>query len=188
MKPHQYLLKILPNSQQSRMLIQMMDFFSREIILYYQLLPAFEKIYENVGIKLRLAAKSYKFPKESLEEHLLMQDLRVEGFKTVNRLNGLDMEHTKFALQWLAKYHAASAIYLQNETAYPETLTRNQITPDRRAMFETAQKIQDELFLEYLPLYKAEHMKDKIVSISMHKSMQIVHFYYFSAKITIHNV
>ena len=42
-----------------------------------------------------------------------MEDISVDGYKTVDRAGGLDMTHVNLAIQKLAKYHAASAYHFE---------------------------------------------------------------------------
>lgn len=46
-------------------------------------------------------------------EILIMRDLSVDGFRTVDRMMGLDMKHVELVVEKLAKYHAASAHHFE---------------------------------------------------------------------------
>lgn len=45
--------------------------------------------------------------------YLVFEDLTVNGYKNVNRTLGLDYDHLKLVLCKLAKWHAASAILVE---------------------------------------------------------------------------
>lgn len=43
---------------------------------------------------------------------LVFEDLRMQKFKSFDRMQGLDSEHTKLSLSLLAKWHAGTATLL----------------------------------------------------------------------------
>lgn len=42
-----------------------------------------------------------------------MEDVSLDGFRTADRLHGLDMKHVELILEKLAKFHAASAVHVE---------------------------------------------------------------------------
>lgn len=44
---------------------------------------------------------------------ILMEDLNLGGYKAANRLVGLDYDHVKLTIAKLAKFHAASVVYVE---------------------------------------------------------------------------
>lgn len=88
--------------------------FPKEIEVYKSIIPRLEALYKNVGMDIEfspmcLRTSSGRDPGNSL----IMEDLCERGFRTANRLEGLDLEHMDMALAALAKFHAASAVNLQ---------------------------------------------------------------------------
>lgn len=158
------MLKVPPDSQQALAIVEMLNSFKRELISYYELLPAFEKMYQNNGYNVHIAPKAFKLNKDLGMDVILMEDIRVYGYKTMNRLEGLDMEHTKWALKKLAQFHAASATYIAEKGSLPELLMRPILNDQMLKILAQTQKPQEDKLLECLHLYKAEHMKEKIVS------------------------
>ena len=159
------MLKVPPESPQATAIINMLNSFKREMLSYYELLPAFEKMYSDSGYTVRIAPKAYKFDKDLGFDVILMEDIRVDGYKTMNRLDGLDMEHTKCAVQKLAQFHAASAAYIAKEGRLPELLMKPMLNEKLLQMLAQSQKPQEQKLLDNLSLYNAEHLKEKIVSI-----------------------
>lgn len=53
---------------------------------------------------------------------LVLEDLRFQGFKSVDSIYGLDMEHMKMALLNLAKWHAGTATLLLTVSQVQEKL------------------------------------------------------------------
>lgn len=48
------------------------------------------------------------------EQRIILEDLSLDGFRTADRLQGLDMKHVELILEKLAQFHAASAVYVEN--------------------------------------------------------------------------
>uniref|UniRef100_A0A1I8NNZ0 CHK kinase-like domain-containing protein n=1 Tax=Stomoxys calcitrans TaxID=35570 RepID=A0A1I8NNZ0_STOCA len=159
-----YMLKVPPTSQQAMQVINMLNMFDREKIIYYELFPAFDEMYRKAGKTTRIAPKSFTLDKDLGFEVVLMEDVRSEGFKNMNRLVGLDMEHTKCALEKLAQFHAASATYIAEKGSLPQIFMEPILKEGILQAFVKAQEPQEKLLLECLPLYKAEHLKEKMRS------------------------
>ncbi|KAM7362730.1 uncharacterized protein ACRADG_013298 [Cochliomyia hominivorax] len=162
-KTLKYMLKVPPESPQAKAIVNMMSSFKRELISYYELLPAFEKMYFEKGFTVRIAPKAFKFTKDLGMDVVLMEDIRMNGFKTMNRLEGLDMEHTKWALKKHAQFHAASATYVAEKGSLPELIMTPMLNEQMLSVLEQSQKPQEVKFLENLGLYKAEHLREKII-------------------------
>ncbi|XP_075165596.1 uncharacterized protein LOC142237992 [Haematobia irritans] len=159
-----YMLKVPPTTQQALQLVAMLNSFNRENIFYYELFPIFDEMYRKAGKSTKIAPKAFKLDKDLGFEVILMEDVRQEGFKNMNRLIGLDMEHTKEALKKIAEYHAASASYIAEKCSLPELLMQPILNDRVLPMVKKAQEPQEKIILESLPLYKMEHLKEKIIS------------------------
>ncbi|XP_046803878.1 uncharacterized protein LOC111676013 [Lucilia cuprina] len=164
LKTLKYMLKVPPESPQAMAIVTMLNSFKRELIAYYELLPAFEELYKKQDHKIHIAPKAFKFDKDLGMDVILMEDIRVNGFKTMNRLEGLDMEHTKNALQKLAQFHAASAAYIAEKGSLPDLLMKPMINQEMLKMLTQSQKPQEAKLLGNLHLYKAEHLREKIIN------------------------
>lgn len=90
--------------------------FPKEIEMYTKVLPHFEDVYSAaLGTPFKISPKCIKTrsSNDELGNFLLLQDLCESGFRTVNRVKGLDMKHMEVSLQTLAKFHAASVVYIE---------------------------------------------------------------------------
>lgn len=88
--------------------------FPKEIEVYKCIIPRLEALYKKVGMDIEFGPMCLRTSSERDPGHLLiMEDLCERGFRTANRLEGLDLQHMDMALAALAKFHAASAVYLQ---------------------------------------------------------------------------
>uniref|UniRef100_A0A2C9GW51 CHK kinase-like domain-containing protein n=1 Tax=Anopheles farauti TaxID=69004 RepID=A0A2C9GW51_9DIPT len=98
------------------------DMYKREALLYEQLIPAFEKLYREKGVSVKLGPRYYK-PRPGLPvEVIVLEDLSTRGFRMASRQEGLDKEHVEIVLDHLAKLHAASAVYLDDGKSLPKEL------------------------------------------------------------------
>ncbi|XP_061395693.1 uncharacterized protein LOC133331310 [Musca vetustissima] len=159
-----YMLKVPPSSQQAQALNNMMSSFKRERICYYELFPVFDEMYRKAGKVTKIAPNAYSFDKDLGFDIVLMEDVRQDGFKNMNRLEGLDMDHTKKALDVIAQFHAASATYIVKNNGLPELMMKPMLNEQMVQMLAKGQEPQEKVVEENLPLYKAEQLKDKLIS------------------------
>ncbi|CAG7725729.1 unnamed protein product [Allacma fusca] len=121
-------IKAYPNQPARQQMLEMSNIFLKEFVVYDFWIPAFKKIQGSQGsIKLSVppyldgaAIDNTKTTEESraepkvdksneefrLENFLLMEDIRLSGFKMANRLKGLDAHHCRLVLTELGKFHA----------------------------------------------------------------------------------
>ncbi|XP_073819745.1 uncharacterized protein [Musca autumnalis] len=173
-KTCRYMLKIPPTSAHAQALIGMMSSFKRERICYYELFPAFDEMYRKAGKATKIAPNAYSFDKDLGFDVILMEDVRQDGFKNMNRLQGLDMDHTKHALDVIAQFHAASATYIVNNNGLPQLMMEPMLKESMVQMLAKAQEPQEQIIMESLPLYKAEDLKEKLASYREKYLEQIV--------------
>ncbi|CAL8073066.1 unnamed protein product [Orchesella dallaii] len=89
------------------------------ILKYMRELKAFEKevlMFEAVFPELCQNLKYESLPKaiytfcDSEDSYVIMEDLKSNGYRMADRINGLDFEHAKLAINEMAKFHALSFI------------------------------------------------------------------------------
>ncbi|XP_055382806.1 uncharacterized protein LOC129612968 [Condylostylus longicornis] len=97
--------------------------FASEIFKEYRTFECEMNMYENVLPRLtqilrRINKDEYIFPEVIFVDRkhiaIIMEDLSQMNYKTADRIERLDLKHTKYALNRMAKMHAASLI-LHNE-------------------------------------------------------------------------
>lgn len=115
--PRSYIVKLDPIGMTQDMMNKF-NVFPTEIEVYESLLPYFERLLCEVapeGQPVNFGPKCVKTNcgTQGPGNMLIMEDLCARGFRTVNRLQGLDLEHAELALKVLARFHAASAVYYQ---------------------------------------------------------------------------
>ncbi|KAI8118174.1 hypothetical protein CVS40_10086 [Lucilia cuprina] len=133
-----FMLKVNHDNEQIREMMKGHDIFDIEKCMYDDIVPAFEKLYADVGVKVNFGAKSYNLPTK--QQYILLENLCPRGFKNANRLEGLDVEHTKCVLKKLAQWHAASAVLVEKrgpyEKKYLEGYFQEETKELMRSMFE----------------------------------------------------
>ncbi|SPP90193.1 uncharacterized protein LOC117591704 [Drosophila guanche] len=158
-----YMLKIAHDSDAYRKILEKSNIFDTERGMYLKIVPEMEKMYRDVGLEVKFGAQSYEIPTN--ENYVLLEDLKPQGFKNVDRLQGLDQVHTESALRKFAQWHAASAVRVDTKGPYEERYTKG---------FFQSPEIVDALFkgsmkslLKYIEHYEGRetYLKD-LLSIS----------------------
>lgn len=109
--------EILPNLHQSKLLQQ------RTIRKFYFL---------NSILRFRCIKTS-----TPEAEQIVLEDLSKKGFKMASRHLGLDMDHVKLVIERLSKFHAASAVFQENNGPYSDTLLEGMYNDKLKPMMET---------------------------------------------------
>uniref|UniRef100_A0A182XXH1 CHK kinase-like domain-containing protein n=1 Tax=Anopheles stephensi TaxID=30069 RepID=A0A182XXH1_ANOST len=91
-----------------------LSFSAHEIQMYRELLPAFEQLYRDKGISARFGPTCLKVCEAVPADVLVLEDLLHNGNnRMADRRAGLDQHHTELVLEQLAKFHAASVVYVE---------------------------------------------------------------------------
>lgn len=109
---------MLPNEQGGAD-IDALGLFPKELTMYKTYLPAFEALYKAAGEDIQIAPKCLHTDQREGLIHFIFEDLSTRKFQNVDRLNGLDMAHMTRALRKLAEFHAASAVYEEQNGPFP---------------------------------------------------------------------
>ncbi|XP_001600931.2 uncharacterized protein LOC100116429 [Nasonia vitripennis] len=125
--------KMLPPTDFQRMIFDSPYTFRKEAFLYEELIPSYQRLEREFGIKsdevfdivppfygARYSLKS----EEDFDEDavILMQNLKVLGYYTGERREGLDFEHAKTAITSLARFHALGMAMKCHKPEYFEVL------------------------------------------------------------------
>lgn len=110
-----YIVKLDPEGISQQVLNQF-NVFPKEIAVYDSLIPKFEEIYRTaINEEVKLGPKCLLTSTSDEQGNVLvLEDLCDQGYRTVDRQKGLDLNHAQLALSSLAKFHAASAVYYQD--------------------------------------------------------------------------
>ncbi|XP_061387862.1 uncharacterized protein LOC133322927 [Musca vetustissima] len=150
-KSQSFMLKVLHDNELFRELIQTYNMFDVESGIYGDVVPELEQILADAGINVRFGPKSYRLATD--ETHILLENLKDLGFRNANRLEGLDMAHSKSVLNKLALWHAASAVRVQQKGLYPDIYSagyfRHECYDMMKEMFDSSTKMLLECIREY---------------------------------------
>lgn len=120
MKGLSYMMRIPLSTMRS--IMESHNVFDIESIMYRSVVAEMEQMYRDAGVEVKFIARYYDVQTPSQFDVIMLEDLGNRNFKNVNRLEGLDMEHTKSVLRKLAQRHAASATRVQIKGSYIEDL------------------------------------------------------------------
>lgn len=145
------------------------DIVAIEKGMYDQIIPEFEQLYADVGVQVKFGAKVYHLPTE--RSHLLLENLGMRGFKNINPLEGLDIQHTKSALKKLAQWHAASAVCVATKGSFEQKYTEGYFRAESKEKLKTMFDELNQVFLSFAKTYNnyKEYAND-IVSIKLEAS------------------
>lgn len=107
------IIKLPPESQARRQNMGM-NVFEREVLVYNEILPMFEKFQLDKG--LRPGQGFVSFPKcyyashdrEKDEAIIVMEDIRKKGFKMLSKYKTVDYPHAQAVLETMAQLHGLS--------------------------------------------------------------------------------
>lgn len=147
-------------------MVQEMGVFQKESEIYEKIIPAFEKLYNKVDKKVNFGPKSYKLSKDPGVETVVLEDLRPRKFKNVNRIEGLDLDHTKSVLKILAEFHAASAVYYETVGPFADKFNVGMFDPSRKEMMAELYKPMVEVIKQSFVknVHNGQHYANKMVS------------------------
>ncbi|KAF5302536.1 hypothetical protein FQR65_LT00908 [Abscondita terminalis] len=119
--------KIAPVTKLHREVIDVGDAFAREAYMYAKVLPEFQNIQKEKNVKHVFApfAKCYVSNLDKNEETLLLENMKLYGYRSINHRLPIDYEHTTFLIKALGKLHALSFALREHKPELFQTLGRN---------------------------------------------------------------
>ncbi|KAH8417163.1 hypothetical protein KR222_005482 [Zaprionus bogoriensis] len=166
-KQKSYVLKTMLPDEKGGKMIKEVGIFDKELKMYQKYLPAFEALYKAAGADIQLAPKCLQA--EELEEciNFIFEDLAEQNFKNVDRVKGLDEAHMKSSLHKLAEFHAAAAVYSEQNGPFPEEFNEGFASKKFQSIQDQAFKLQREPFVKSMDIWglnNAEEYKQNFVS------------------------
>ncbi|XP_037817373.1 uncharacterized protein LOC119607501 [Lucilia sericata] len=140
------ILKTAHDNEMFRMMMQFNNVFDIETTMYKEVVPELEQLYKEAGLDLTFGAKFYELSTNN--PYILLEDLRVKGFKNENRVEGLDMDHTKAVLKKLAQWHAASAVRVAVKGPYSRVVSNGAFKEEMRDMMKAMFASMYPIFME----------------------------------------
>ncbi|XP_014093940.2 uncharacterized protein [Bactrocera oleae] len=155
--------------QENKILQDMMrkhNIFEIEYKMYHEVLPEFKKMYLSAGVNAMFSANCYNIDTPSEFGVILLEDLRPLGYKNANRLEGLNLEHTKAVLERLSQWHAASAARVETKGIYPEIIAKGMFSETQRETMENFSATIKPQFLSSIKTIEgSEDYMDDLVNV-----------------------
>ncbi|ODN05077.1 hypothetical protein Ocin01_01607 [Orchesella cincta] len=98
-------LKALPTNPPILKYMRELKAFEKEVVMFQSVFP---ELCENLEYE-SLPKAIYTFC-DSEDSYVIMEDLKSDGYRMSDRINGLDFEHAKLVINEMAKFHALSFI------------------------------------------------------------------------------
>lgn len=104
----------LPPENKTRREQMGMNVFEREVTVYNEILPMFQKFQLDKGLKPGQGFVSFpkcyyaSYDKEKDEAVIIMEDIRKKGFKMLNKYKTIDFPHATAVLETVAQFHGLS--------------------------------------------------------------------------------
>lgn len=126
-------VKVLPDDDERNRKFFFYEVFEREVLIYEELLPEFEKIQEEFGLKYRDEKGFWAYPKcfhaeynksDPLKSFIIMEDLSTQNFTTKSIHEKMDLQHTEKVFIEIAKLHAMSFVMKKKKPEAFKKFTR----------------------------------------------------------------
>lgn len=123
-------VKVLPDDDERNKKFFFYELFEREVLIYKELLPEFEKIQAEFGLKYRDEKGFWAYPKcyhaeyneiDPLKSFIVMEDLATQNFIIKSLHEKMDLQHTEKVFIEIAKFHAMSFVMKAKK---PETFKK----------------------------------------------------------------
>ncbi|XP_017488034.1 PREDICTED: uncharacterized protein LOC108376340 [Rhagoletis zephyria] len=114
-----YIVKTTLDDDKGGTLINALNLFPKEKLMYERILPELEQLYHDLDKKVKFAANCQWIEQKSSRTTIVLEDLNTKKFRNINRLQGFDMLHMKRVLEKLAEFHAATVMWHEKHGAFP---------------------------------------------------------------------
>jgi len=115
-KSYAWVVKSMPRDSNRALMSLAYKADEREAIFYGDLLPQVRKFLcskEMSDLMPMICSVPYSAWDKD-DKVLIMEDLKVDGWRdAINKKAGLDIEHTRVAIRWLARFHAITYAFLE---------------------------------------------------------------------------
>lgn len=119
-KTLRYIAKALIANEFNEALGEGLKAFPKEQKMYSEIIPAFEKLYADIGINADFGPKCYHTTNDPTPI-IVMEDL--SDYVMVEKSLGFDQDHVELSLSKLAMFHAASMVYYDINGSYGDLFT-----------------------------------------------------------------
>lgn len=123
----QFMIKGLPSAKILKEVAEEYGVFRKELYTYSVCLPEMRRIAEEYmpdEMDFFIAAQSYPC---LLPNVLVLEDLKLSGYKMGNRREQLDFQHAVVTLESLARFHAFAVRLVESNPEVPAVLARDEL-------------------------------------------------------------
>ncbi|XP_014209185.1 uncharacterized protein LOC106639887 [Copidosoma floridanum] len=130
--------KMMPATDYQRQIFDSKFTFRKENFFYQKLLPAYQQLEREFGVgndeifdnaPMFYGARSSKLAgdDEAIDDDavILMQNLKVLGYYTIDRMKGMDEDHAKTSIVVLGRFHALSVAMRHHKPEFFEVIKEN---------------------------------------------------------------
>lgn len=108
------------------------DVYARELGMYRDFFDVLREVRGDRPIPLDVPRLYYGHMETEANTCLIMEDLKTQGFRTADKLQGCDFNHARIAVRSLAHYHSLTMRVVRNWTeTSPTTGQKIVVYPDR---------------------------------------------------------
>lgn len=131
----EYVVKVNHQSEMSEEMLEMFNVFPKEIEMYTEIVPAFQRIFSEIEPNMIFGPRCV-FGGTKPADCIVLEDLRPLGYVNTDRKAGLDLAHSELILEKLAKFHAASVIYMERGNSFSKTYNEGIFADHIKPFFE----------------------------------------------------
>lgn len=143
-----YDIQVLPHNTVMRESATRFRVYTREIVMYRDFFHILREVRGDRPIPLDVPAFYHGHSEAEANTCLIIEELKAQGFRTADKLQGCDFDHAKVAVRSLAHYHSLSITAVKNWTETSPTTGKKVIVyPDQvnflaeRTLVETDQHV-----------------------------------------------
>lgn len=169
-------VKVLPDDDEKNKKFFFYELFKREVLIYEEILPEFEKIQAEFGLKYRDEKGFWAYPKcfyaeynesDPLKSLIILEDLTTQTFAIKSLNEKMDSQHTEKVFVEIAKFHAMSFVMKAKKPEAFEKFTRlnEMMCPLMKSegmKHYGPRNVQ--LAVDAFPAPEESHIRDKILS------------------------
>ncbi|XP_055688311.1 uncharacterized protein LOC129792918 [Lutzomyia longipalpis] len=158
-----FIVKTIPDLGIHQEMLKQFNVFPKEIEMYSVIIPAFEKMYADVGVKINFGPSCLMAGFEPTDV-IVMEDMIEKNYAMANRKFGLDLAHCELLLAKLAKFHAASVVYREKHGPYKECFQEGIYSEKMKPIFEQFYAASEQLFRDAA---KTWNLSEKFTNVMM---------------------
>ncbi|GAB0088770.1 LOC111604862 [Sergentomyia squamirostris] len=144
-------IKTIPDAGALGEIVEQFNAFPKESEMYSKIIPGLEEIWLRVGHSVQFGPKCWYSSNDPVPV-IIMDDLKADDYKMLPRKEGVGLTESKACISKLAKFHAASLIYYDENGPYNDLFNegiarsgmRNEMTRYYSSMYNGLMEMLEE--------------------------------------------